>query len=107
MDGKLHVNRALIRTRRETRPGQGAGTQTDAAATRPDLPLPHERDESPDPFTVDPQPGMRRAGADVAKGLVDTEERKQATDVFERSGGNGNRTGRRKSRHPHQRLRRR
>lgn len=107
MDGKLHVNRALMRTRQQTRPGQSTSTQPDAPSSADVLPLPHERDESPDPIAVEPQPAMRRAGADVAKGLVDTEERKQAADVFERSSGNGNRTGRRKSRHPHQRLRRR
>ena len=50
--------------------------------------LPHERDESTDPEAVEPQPQMRQAASDVKRGLVDTEGRKDALQVFHRAGKN-------------------
>jgi hypothetical protein len=50
--------------------------------------LPHERDESTDSEAVEPQPQMRQAAADVKRGLVDTEGRKDALQVFHRAGKN-------------------
>jgi hypothetical protein len=41
----------------------------------PGLPLPHERDESPDPGDVSPDPVIAQAKRDIDAGLVDTDMR--------------------------------
>ena len=71
------------------------------------MPLPHERDESPDPAPPDPRPEMQRAAGDLARGLVDTEGRKQAVEIFEQGGENRTRSAGRRTRHPYKRLQRR
>lgn len=43
--------------------------------------LPHEHDESPEDATA-ADPRAVQAEADVARGLVDTEARQEATDIF-------------------------
>ena len=45
--------------------------------------LPHERDEIADPAMGEPQKEMRRAARDLENGLVDTEGRAQALQIFE------------------------
>jgi hypothetical protein len=52
-------------------------------------PLPHERDESPDSRPAEPQPQIRKAASDIKRGLVDTEGRQDALQVFNRAGKNG------------------
>jgi len=47
--------------------------------------LPHERDEIADPAMGEPQKEMRRAARDLENGLVDTEGRAQALQIFERA----------------------
>ncbi|MET0682092.1 MAG: hypothetical protein ABWZ29_01975 [Casimicrobiaceae bacterium] len=59
--------------------------QTEAALARgaPRVPLlPHEHDESPEPSTVAPGPLAVQAHTDLARGLVDTERRGDATRVY-------------------------
>ena len=51
----------------------------------PALPLPHERDEAPGATRSVPQPAIDQAARDLGRGLVDTDERGKAKDVFERS----------------------
>ena len=51
---------------------------------------PHERDESTDSIAVEPQPRIRQAASDMNRGLVDTEGRKDALQVFNRAGKNSN-----------------
>jgi hypothetical protein len=56
--------------------------------------MPHEHDESPD--TPRPEePVTTQAHDDVSRGLVDTERRGDATEVFNRRGPSSKRTRRR------------
>ena len=47
--------------------------------------MPHEHDESPETSPLD-DPVTTQAHADVSRGLVDTERRGDATEVFNRRG---------------------
>lgn len=58
-------------------PPQGP-RRTRAPGSAPDLPLPHERDESPDPVAVPPDPVIAQAKRDIDAGLVDTDMRATA-----------------------------
>lgn len=49
-----------------------------APRSAPGLPLPHERDESPDAAAVTPDPVMAQAKRDIDAGLVDTDMRATA-----------------------------
>lgn len=46
-----------------------------APLSAPGLPLPHERDESPDPADVAPDPVIVQAKRDIDAGMVDTDMR--------------------------------
>ena len=46
-----------------------------APRSAPGLPLPHERDESPDPAAVAPDPVIAQAKRDIDAGMVDTDMR--------------------------------
>ena len=46
-----------------------------APRSEPGLPLPHERDESPDPAAVAPDPVIAQAKRDIDAGMVDTDMR--------------------------------
>jgi len=66
--------------------------ETALARGAPRVPLlPHERDESAEPSTASPGPHEVQAHTDLARGLVDTERRQDATRIF-------NATARRKPR---------
>ena len=63
------------------------------STTSPSAPLlPHEHDESPEPASSAPGPIERQAHDDVARGLVDTDRRRDAVKVFERSLGGRKKT---------------
>jgi hypothetical protein len=55
-------------------PRQPAGEQPPDASGA-ELPLPHERDESPHASAPQPDPAIRQAGKDLAAGQVDTDMR--------------------------------
>lgn len=54
------------------RPPRGL-RRTKAPGSEPGLPLPHERDESPDATAAEPDPVMAQAKRDIDAGLVDTD----------------------------------
>jgi hypothetical protein len=54
---------------------QEGPSRTKAPGSAPGLPLPHERDESPDISAVVPDPVMAQAKRDIDAGLVDTDMR--------------------------------
>lgn len=56
------------------RPRQGP-RRAKAPRSAPGLPLPHERDESPDPAAVAPDPVIAQAKRDIDAGMVDTDMR--------------------------------
>lgn len=55
-------------------PPQGS-RRTKAPRSAPGLPLPHERDASPEPTTTPPDPVIGQARRDIAAGMVDTDMR--------------------------------
>lgn len=71
----------------QTKVSPGAPAQQTAKPLNADLPLPHERDQAPDPGdTGGPDsPGPRQiteqAARDIARGLCDTERRGVPSDV--------------------------
>jgi hypothetical protein len=74
-----------VRQRNVKRAQTHLAVQTEAALARgaPKVPLlPHEHDESAEPSTASPHPHEVQAHADVARGLVDTERRQDATGIF-------------------------
>ena len=64
-------------------PVSQAATET-GTATKPRLPLPHDRDESASEETRPPEPVMEQAGKDLARGLRDTDLRGAAAGNFDR-----------------------
>ena len=72
------------------------GVPAPSAAAGPAL-LPHERDEIPDAKRSAPQPAMDQAARDLSRGLVDTEARSKAVEVYD---GSAEPRKSRKARHP-------
>jgi hypothetical protein len=54
---------------------QASPRRVKAPRSAPGLPLPHERDESPDPASVSPDPVIAQAQRDIDAGMVDTDMR--------------------------------
>jgi hypothetical protein len=51
----------------------GTAMSSMPSRTGPGLPLPHERDESPDPTAAAPDPVIAQAKHDIDAGMVDTD----------------------------------
>jgi len=74
-----------VRRNKVKRPSTHITVQTEPALARgvPRVPLlPHERDESAEPSSASPEPHQVQAHTDLARGLVDTERRQDATRIF-------------------------
>jgi hypothetical protein len=72
--------------------GKSGSKPQPGEARTPQLPLPHERDESTRRQAHPAEPVIEQAGRDIASGQQDTDMRDHAAEVFDRRWGTRRKT---------------